>query len=200
MNKVIYPREKNIYVSGSVEHKFNDLINFIESCNKFNEDCLFIINGGICYGDEEEIEKKIDTIKKINKIYYNANSTDLLYLKKLKDNLKFNKIYNWIMSQKISTKINFVNQTSIIILAGGVNGTKKINYDSIENCFINNIDGVSWHDLYKGDNGFIISNNPANKDLSPKLYQYSCSIGLEDKNKLILQEINSQGLKNFIII
>jgi hypothetical protein len=59
--------------------------------------------------------------------------------------------------------------------------------------FLNYINNIPWHYSYNGENGYVISNNPIT-DNNPKFYNYSCSLGTD--NKIYGQEINKFGLKS----
>jgi hypothetical protein len=204
MNNIIYPNKK-IYVCGSVK-SFESLESAI---NNF-KNSIFIINGGACRGENfEEIEERINNLSSLMEkysIFYNSGPEDLFYLKSLRDKLLFNSIYKWISKQNFITKIDFSNQTTILVIAGGINSinSEKNFGKSIEDLNLNIdtclFEDSSWHNLYSGQLGFVVSSQPSLKDPQPSIYKYSCSIGYAHPSKSILQEINSQGLGESLII
>jgi hypothetical protein len=194
MNHIVYPNKK-IYVSGLIGLKFDAIENFIQQ----NKEAIFILNGGVCLGqNDEEIEQKIlklIDLKKNNLIYYNLSPEDLFYLNKLKKNINFNFVFDWITNQKFVTNVQFSNQTTIFVMSGAITSVNFKN--DVSSCLHND---PSWHQSYDGNLGFIISNMPKSPTLEPTLYNFSCSIGVQDASKVILQEIGSQGLMNFFVI
>ena len=194
MNKITYPLEKNIFIIESLKNKITDLELFFER----EKDAIFIVNGGACFSNEEkEVKFRIDKIldwKKKYKLFYNKDYLDLIYLNQLKKELNFSTNYEWIDQQKAYTKIDFTNQTSIMVISGGFNN--NLNND-IELCFTDIIENIPWHKYYDGQLGFIISNNPKSNQEEPIIWDYSCSIGISNPDKIIIQRISSKGLMEF---
>jgi hypothetical protein len=204
MNNIIYPNKK-IYVCGSVK-SFESLELAINNL----KNSIFIINGGVSRGENfEEIERRIDNLNSLIEkysIFYNAGPEDLFHLKSLRDKLLFNSTYKWISEQNFITKIDFSNQTTMLVVTGGIgNINQEKNFSkniedlnlNINTCLFEN---SYWHNLYAGQLGFVVSNQPALKEPKTSIYKYSCSIGYAHTNKSILQEINSQGLGESLII
>lgn len=191
----------NILVIGSIYDRMDALENAFNLKDNYD---LLIINGNVCYPNNlEDINNRIKTIDKYlktGKCIYNVGQFDLQFSNKLDDN---NEIKKWINNKSNVIIINFINQSSIIILGGGITTETSRNnlYDNLEVSFVSKINNVPWHKLYGGGLGYIISNNPLTNE-PPQFYNYSAQIGNYYSNNLNVyaQEINQFGLKKTILL
>ena len=194
MNQITYPLEKKIFVIESIKNKVAELDSFLEE----EKDAIFIVNGGASFcNQEKEVLFRINKISEWRqkyKLYYNKDYLDLIYLNQLRKELNFSAAYNWIDQQKAYTKIDFTNQTSIVVVSGGFNNNLN---NEIELCFTDFIGNVPWHKYYEGQLGMIVSNNPKSNQEKPIIWDYSCSIGISDPDKIAIQKISSKGLMEF---
>ncbi len=190
MNKIHFPKNNTVYVCSSLYNHLHKIINLIK-----DSDDVFILNGNVC--DQENDEsilsdiEEIQNLKQTGRVSYVLGDRDLVYIKKQFSKLNFNPKLEWLLSQDKSCIVEFSNQTSITVVCGGIEGR----LDNLENCFVNSDD---WHENYNGKYGLVISNYPQGKN-TRKIYEYSCSIGV-NKEYLAIQKVNSQGLKEFVLI
>jgi hypothetical protein len=186
-----------ILVVGSIYDKINKLEDIKKIEHNYN---LIIIAGNILYPFKkaEELEFRIKLFNN-SKYHYVIGSYDL---KVLSSNLSTT-INNWIISQPNAIIVEFINQTRLIVINGGITPQiNKTNFnDSLEISFVSNIEKKPWHQFYGGGFGYIISNNPLTNE-KPVFYNYSAQIGNIYENVLntYAQEIDQYGLKKTILI
>lgn len=199
---ILHNSNHKILVVGPIYDRIDKLQNALKLKNNYD---LIIINGNICYPDNnlEKVKQRIEIIDEYlnsEKCIYNVGSLDLQLLSKLEEN---NDITKWIIKKSNVIIVNFQNQSSIVILGGGITPqmSKKDLYDNLEVSFISNIDKIPWHKLYGGNFGYIISNNPLTKN-PPQFYNYSAQIGnhYSDNVNVYAQEIDQFGLKKTILL
>lgn len=176
--------------------------------NKFSTYDMIIFNGNLCYpfDDLSAVKRRIDIMKeyqKSGKVIYNNGSYDYQFHKNLLENQMNIDIQKWIQLNSNVVIIGFDNQTTVIVTAGGI--TSKMNktdlIDNLETTFVSEIDGVSWHKMYGGAHGYIISNNPLTKK-KPQFYNFSAQIGnlYEENCNVFAQEVTRQGLGQTILL
>ena len=160
---------------------------------------LIVINGNISYPFSENGFKErvsiLDNLMSTNKVIYNIGNLDY------KLSLTQPAIREWLKDKPNVINLTFKNGYKINIINGGVNNKINNLINNIECTFINYINGQSWHELYNGKFGYIISNMPLNNEL-PKFYAHSARIGTAYKNDMIIygQEVGLNGLLNTIEI
>lgn len=163
---------------------------------------LIIFNGNLCYPYESisELEERIEIFNQNPKWVFNLGQYDL---KVLIDSNISSKVKEWISSKSNVVIIEYKNQTSLIILGGGLTPTigKKDLQENLEVSFISNFNNEIWHKSYGGAYGYIISNNPLT-DQPPAFYNYSMQIGnyFSQNNKVYAQEVDQYGLKETILL
>lgn len=187
---------KNIIGKVLVVSCIYEKIDILEKINQDNYDWI-ILNGNICSeGFEEDILSFIREIRKYPKIIYNLGNSDLLYLIQ-KKNIE---IINWLKFCPNVVIVEF-RESKVIITNGGLTPTMKLEElkDNLETSFVSLIDGISWHELYHGGFGYVISNLPLTLE-EPKFYPYSLQMGNLRDGKIYGQEIDCYGMKETFIL
>lgn len=180
---------KTALVVGPIYDKIEKLETIDNLNNKYDK---IILMGSIFYTSKsnQDIEERLNLIKKYSKITYLISDLDLLAAYRNK-NYYLKHIPNCAI-----LKTN--NKFPIIITSGGLQPNTK-NLDNLELSFINYINNQPWHNLYNGNLGYIISNNPLSKN-KPEYYNYSMQLGNYINNNTYAQEINENGLAQMVII
>jgi predicted phosphodiesterase len=187
---------KKILVTGPVFDKTEKIANINNYLSNYD---LIIINGNISFPFNNTLFKyRIDIVEQLmstNKVIYNIGNLDY------KLSLTEPCVRDWIKGKPNVINLTFKNGYRIIITNGGINN--KINYliNNIECSFVNYIDDKSWHELYNGKFGYVISNMPLSNG-PPDFYTYSARIGTEYNKDMIIygQEIGLNGLLDTIEI
>lgn len=193
-----------ILVIGSVFDKI-DIINQHADCFKNYQ--YVIINGNISYPFDnlENVNKRIQKINELSSnVIYNLGSYDYKLLNILIEKNSHKEIQKWILSKSNVIRAQFQNQSSIIILNGGVSckSFSKLDLeDNLEISFISKINGKPWQNYYAGQIGYIISNNPLTTDY-PIYYPYSLQLGnkYSENMNIYAQEVNEYGLLKTILL
>ena len=158
------------------------------------------------FGEEcdERITNKMKCLVDAGKGFIVRGNHETKCLRRARQSGKPIKDYiTWLSDQPISLTFVFNNGTRVVVLHGGVRPGHSHNdlIDDIEICYIRNIDkngkhaplcskivdgkktyfpsnpdSKSWHELYDGRFGYIISGHEAQRDGVPKFYNYSCNI------------------------
>lgn len=189
---------QKVLVVGSIYDKIDKLQTLKEIDNNYD---LIIVNGNITYPyNINKIENRIELFKTLSTKYiYNLGNYDLKFLIKNSSS----KIEKWLYSKSNAVIINFKNQTSLIILNGGVlpKMSKQELDNNIEISFISKIDNDPWHKTYGGGYGYIISNQPFTNE-KPYFYNYSMQMGnvYSENVKIYCQEVDQYGLKETFLI
>jgi hypothetical protein len=198
MNKVL--------VVGPIYDKLDKLNNVINLIDNYDQ---VIFNGGLCYPDINPLEiknrlSKMDKLIKSKKVIYNIDAHDLRCAHKYNSLNIDSEIVDWVWSKPNVIIIMFVKQqTTTIVTGGGIN--PSMNYhtlsDNLETSFISKINGVSWHQLYGGMSGYIISNNPLTFQ-EPQFHKFSAQIGnaYGHETQVYAQELDGLGLKKTILL
>lgn len=204
-----YILNKNIdkaLVVGPIYDKMDKLSNIYNMIDNYDQ---IIFNGGICFPYTNSLEvksrlSKMDELIRTKKVIYNVDAHDLECANEYHINQKHYDIIDWIWSKPNVIIINFKKlQTTTIITGGGI--APLMNHhslmDNLETSFISKINGISWHQLYGGMSGYIISNNPLTFK-PPQFYKFSAQIGNEygAETQVYAQEINGLGLKETILL
>lgn len=199
--RILKKFEGKILIIGPIYDKISILPQIEKISSNYN---LIILNGNICYPFDDLIfvKQRIDLVSQLNKVMYNLGDHDLQLLKILRNQNNHFDIQNWINQQPNMIIIEFKNQSNFIITNGGM--IESITYDklinNLETTFISQIDNKSWHQLYFGQHGYIISNNPLSLQ-EPQFYPYSMQMGnkYSENNKIYGQELDAYGLKQTIL-
>lgn len=194
--KINLSKDQSIFVIGSIYNidKLYDIQNFIDN-NKPNK---IIMQGDIFHPQDELVNSKIEKIIEFcdkNHIYYILGDKDIIYLNKHKED------YKWFDSQNNIIKFIFENQTSVIVLHGGILKTHE-NWENVVNdleiSFISNIENnkIPWHHSYDGKFGYAISNHPNNKEIKKFNNSMSLDCSLSSDGKIGIVEFSEKGIKN----
>lgn len=164
-----------------------------------------ILLGNICYpfNNLQLVEKRINKLQKYldkypNLIYILGNYDLDLWSK-----LKNHEISNWILSKPNVGIFNFPSQSNIVATSGGIpeNLTKKQLNNNLEISFVSNLEGKPWQEIYGGNLGYVISNNPISHQ-NPRFFNYAAAIGqiYDENHQVWAQEADQYGLKKTFII
>ncbi len=209
INRIVKNVSQKILIIGPAYNKFEKLLKIRELIQDY---AYIIINGGLYYrfDDLKEFKRRIEFVSDLlqtHKVIYNMCGEDLLLIEGLLVDIPKN-IVDWYIDTQgkyrhpYITTINFVNSNKLTIMAGGITPkmTQNKKYEISEVAFVDKINGQSWHDLYNGSLGYIISNNPLSEE-DPKFYRYSAQIGNKpETNILYAQEADQFGLKRTILL
>lgn len=198
MNKVL--------VIGPIYDKIEKLSNVSNMISNYDQ---IIFNGGLCYPYTNPLEVKsrlalMSKLIRTKKVIYNIDAHDLQCAKELYTKEGCSDIVDWIWSKPNVIIINFIKQQTTTIVTGGGLSPLMNQYtltDNLETSFISKIHGLSWHQLYGGMAGYIISNNPLTFK-APQFHKFSAQIGnaYGSKTQVYGQELDGLGLKNTILL
>jgi hypothetical protein len=187
----------NLLIIGPIYSQLDKIVKINELASQYR---VVIVNSGLCYPEIDDIENNVEIFKSsiVSNVIYNLGSDDLKYCASHN-----NSSSRWLTKQPNAVFLEFKNQTTTIIVNGGVTPQMKKNnlIDNIEISFVSKIDHQPWHDKYYGGYGYIISNNPLTT-IEPKFYPYSMQIGnkYELQHKIYAQEVSSRGLKKTFML
>jgi hypothetical protein len=168
-----------------------------------------VINGNICFpfDDFDLIKDRISKVTNFlatNKVIYNLGSYDLKLLGILLESGEHKDIQNWILTKPNVVRLQFKNQSTIIVVNGGLPKkvlTQRMLEDNLEVSFVSRVDGKPWQNYYAGQLGYIISNYPLTVE-KPTFYSYSMQLGTKynDNMNIYAQEADQYGLKETILL
>lgn len=191
-----------ILIIGPIYDKIDKLQRALTLINHYD---LVIFNGNLCYPNNNiaEVKERIELINQYlipNKVLYNLGNYDLILIKETNDA----EIKNWLESKSNVIFVEFMRGSYLIVTSGGVTPTIKGREDltnNIETSFVSNINDKSWHNLYKGQYGYIVSNNPLTLE-PPHFYNFSAQIGNVYGNgtQVYAQEVTENGLQQTILL
>jgi UDP-2,3-diacylglucosamine pyrophosphatase LpxH len=172
-------------------------IDQLETLNKISQSEDIIVFMGDMFAliksEQEAINfiKHLEIFNKNKQTYYILGDRDLLYKSKVSTTNVF--IYNWLDCQLLGLKVLYSNSSNFLFLHGGLlpnyQQLEQIDYEA---AFIKN-----WHKTYNGHLGYVVSAHHTEKQTT----KYSYSLGLNDNsNRLIVQEINSFGLVQTLLL
>lgn len=165
----------------------------------YMENTILIFTGDICYPNDDLVSvlnriEKMDEFLKTHESYYILGDKDLIFLKENKNN---DFLCQWINKQRAHLTLKFINSCMLTIVHGGISENVKSwsDLNNMEVCFVNNIDGFTWHKYYDGRFGYIISAHPSIENENLIFYNFSTSIDnlCYKNNKLCIQEYNNDG-------
>lgn len=198
MNKVL--------VIGPIYDKMDKLSNVSNMVPYYDQ---VIFNGGLCYPYTNPLEVKgrlsqMDKLTKTKRVIYNIDAHDLRCAKEFYTKKEHLDIVDWIWSKSNVIIINFIKlQTTTIVTGGGISPimNQYTLMDNLETSFISKIHGHSWHQLYGGMHGYIISNNPLTFK-APQFHRFSAQIGnaYGPETEVYAQELDGLGLKKTILL
>jgi len=183
----------NALIVGPIYNNYSKLEKINKLYNDYNK---IILMGSIFYLSKniKDVNNNLDLINKYKNIIYVITDLDYLTLHKLNINIDYN--INLVL-------LKFISQSYVLVTSGGFNNKLNFNNlkDNIEISFINKINNTNWHEIYNGNLGYVISNNPLTKSY-PTNYKYSTQIGniFSDKTVTYAQEANKYGLGNLFEI
>lgn len=217
------PPETSICVMGDVhEHieQFEKLVELWEpSQNKWLVSLGDIYDKGFGQNFAELITEKLIELQNEHILFAVRGNHELKTIKKAKNDL--NKYLQWWKEQPLAITFEFPRGKRVVVLHAGV--TPKMTEDNLGNdvevVFVRDVDelgmislvwksvdgqqtlvksrpgGKSWHELYDGRFGYIVSGHAAQKDGVAKFYNYSCNIdtAVYDTGKLTAQIFLSNG-------
>lgn len=187
-----------ILIVSAIYDKLDKLHRAISLQNNYD---YIIITGNLCYPNDDlnQVQTRINEFEKCKseKILYNLGHYDLL----LKQQISNFEIVSWLNKQPNVIFVEFVRGTSIVITNGGIiSDMKKTDlYDNLETSFVSKINNTNWHELYVGQCGYVVSNNPVTKDI-PQFYNFSAQIGNEYGANVYAQEADQYGLQQTILL
>jgi hypothetical protein len=195
-----------ILVVGPIYDKLEKLNNVSNMISDYDQ---IIFNGGLCYPntDPSEIKSRLlqmDKLIRTKKVIYNVDAHDLKCAKDFATEKEYSEIVDWVWSKPNVIIVYFTKQqTTTIITGGGLSSSmNQFNLtDNLETSFISKIDGVSWHQVYGGMSGYIISNNPLTFQ-KPQFHRFSAQIGNDygPETQVYAQELDGLGLKKTILL
>lgn len=199
--RIIQNVSRKILVVGPIFGKIDKLSRVKTLINNYE---YIVFNGNLYYPfmNLELLEtciKFVDELLLTDKIVYNLGNYDLMLMEGLLVPVP-DSIADWYVKHPNIVTLEFNNKSRIVVTSGGV--TPKMNkdnlLDNLETSFVDKIDGTIWHKTYKGNLGYIISNNPLTME-PPRFYNYSAQIGNEPKSDAVYaQEADQFGLKETI--
>lgn len=187
----------NLLVVGPIYDHINKIVKINELADRYK---VVIVNSGLCHPSISNIEENITNFRSsiMPNVIYNLGSDDLKYYAN-----HDNDTSRWLKTLPNVVFLEFNNQTTTIIVNGGVTPQMKRNnlIDNIEISFVSNINHQPWHHKYYGGYGYIISNNPLTI-AEPKFYPFSMQMGnkYELNHQIYAQEITPRGLKKTFLL
>ncbi len=166
-----------------------------------------IVNGNLYYKfcDLDLFQKRLDVMDRMiqtKKAFFNLGDQEIMLLEGVLMDCP-NQIVDRLYNKPNVIFLDFDNQSNYLITSGGITPkmTKDKLADNLEVSFVSNIGGTSWHELYNGNMGYVISNNPLTYE-APKFHRYSAQIGnyYGIEHQVYAQEIDKFGLKETISI
>lgn len=197
--------DKKILVVGPLYDKIEKLSS---KQSLFDEHELIIFNGNLTFpnGNLQEVENRIKIMEEKlqpDKFIYNLADQDLILMLDLHENRKSSFILDWLKTKSNVVIINFINQSNLIITGGGLspNMLRSDLYNNLEITFVSVINASSWHELYGGAYGYVISNNPLTKEF-PKFYNFSLQLGnkYDQNNEAYAVSIGKNGIDRIFAI
>lgn len=199
--KKIDVKNKSLLVVGPLYDKLDKLYALNTLITK---DHIVVFLGDICYPYKtySDVPSRINIIKTFleNKdAHYVLGDKDLVYMQKtFASNADTS---DWLALQPTAIRFMFENQTSALVVHGGIlprHTTWREITDDLEISFINNIPTINkpWHKIYNGRFGYVLSSHPASKDKLVEKHNNSISLDTEayETDKVAVQEFNEKGL------
>lgn len=192
-----------ILIVGPIYDRVDKLKNVANLIDKYD---FIIFNGNLCYpyNDLSLVQDRINIMNDLiqtQKVIYNLGNYDYQLINLLSQQVS--PVKDWLEFKPNAVIFNFVSQSSITIVSGGV--LPKMNRgdlnDNLEISFISNIDQKPWHHYYGGGYGYIVSNNPLT-DKAPQFYNFSAQIGnvYSSNVNVFAQEADQFGLRKTILL
>lgn len=199
--KKIDVKNKSLLVVGPIYNKLDKLF---QLQNMIDENKIVVLLGDVCYPYDKysDVPPRINTIKTFlegKDGHYILGDKDLIYMQKTF--AAHADITDWLSNQPTAVRFVFQNQTSALIVHGGIlprhTTWGEIN-DDLEISFITNIPSINkpWQKVYNGRFGYVLSSHPSNKENTVEKYAHAISLdsNAHETDKLIVQEFNEKGL------
>lgn len=221
------PKGKRLAVIGDIhEHQeqFDLLLEKVMS-----SDTLIVSLGDVAdkgFGEQvfESITEKLKNLAEVGRGFVVKGNHELKRIKLARQENKLTTHLAWWAQQPLALSFAFHNGTRLTALHGGV--TPHMTWDdltwNIEVCYVRELDsngnyiklsynekgeiapklGASWHEVYDGRFGVIISGHHAQKDGKIKIYNYSRNIDtcVYETGKLTCQVIDADGFKETVTV
>lgn len=170
----------------------------------YNPGDILVFIGDIAYPYKyfSDVTKRIHELQGFaegKKFFYILGDKDLLFMKQTYTSHA--DTYDWFNQQTIAIRFTFENNSSVLVLHGGIMMKHKILEElngDLELSFVNNLPDSkkNWHKNYDGRFGYVVSSHPANKKNKPEMYNYSSSLdtNCHESNILVVQELNDKGV------
>lgn len=193
-----------ILVVGPVYDRLDKLQNAANLISNYD---FVVFNGNLTYPNNDLllVQNRIDIMNDListKKVIYNLGNYDYQLITELSYDAN-TYLKNWLESKPNVVIFNFVSQTSLIVVGGGVlpKMNKKDLNNNLEVSFISNIEKKPWQEFYGGGYGYVISNNPLT-DKPPSFYNFSAQIGnsYSEDACVYAQEVDKYGLKKTILL
>lgn len=192
---------KTLLVISPLYDKLDKLL-ILESMIKDNH--IIVLLGDSCfpYTKHNEVPPRINQIKLFmeNKdAHYVLGDKDLIFMQKTA--LTHEDNFQWLGEQPSAIRFMFDNQTSALIVHGGIlpkhTTWGELNTD-LEVSFIKNIpnSNKNWHEIYNGRFGYCLSSHPANQENMIQKYNHSVSLdtSAHETDRVAVQEFSEKGL------
>lgn len=199
--KKIDIKNKSLLVVGPLYNKLDKLYALTQL---LSEDKVIVFIGDICFPYEKysDIPPRINVIREFiegKDAHYILGDKDLTYMQKtFSSNVEG---HDWLALQPVAVRFMFENQSSALILHGGILPTHTTwgeLTDDLEISFITNVPSIKkpWHKLYNGRFGYVISSHPANSENNVENYKHSTSLdtNAHQTDKVAVQEFTEKGL------
>lgn len=201
--QIIRNVSEKILIVGPIYDKIDKLLKIEKLISKYK---YIIFNGNLYYTlcNLEMFQERIDIMNKListGKIIYVLGNEDYMLFSDLTIKCPEN-IAKWYIQCPNVVMIEFINSLRVIVTCGGV--TPKMNkdklMDNLETSFVSKINDKPWHELYNGNYGYIISNNPLSEN-PPEFYNYSMRLGTPKESEIVFaQEADQFGMKETILL
>jgi hypothetical protein len=178
--------------------------------NLITEKHIVIFLGDICFPFERysDIPQRVNAMTLFmegKNCFYIIGDKDFTYMKKALNTHA--DACDWLGAQHLAVRFTFENNTSALIVHGGVlpkhTTWSEVNND-IEVSFIADLPEVKkpWHCAYNGRFGYILSAHTALEDNLKQKYKHSISLDTKafESNIIAVQEFSANGVGETIYI
>lgn len=199
--KKVDVKDKNLLVVGPLYNKLEKLY-AIEPLVKDNS--IVVLLGDICFPYEKysDVPSRIEQMKLFMEgkdAHYVLGDKDLVYMQKTF--AAHADTHDWLAVQPLAVRFVFENQTSALVVHGGIlprHTTWGEISDDLEISFITNVPTINkpWHRVYNGRFGYVLSSHPATKENEAVKYEHSISLdtNAHETDKVAVQEFTEKGL------
>lgn len=194
-------KDKSLLVVGPLYNKMDKLFALTPL---IKEDSIVVFLGDIAYPFNKfsDVPPRIETIKTFMEgkdCHYVLGDKDLIYMQKTFSSSA--DTHEWLSKQSTAIRFMFDNGTSVLAVHGGIlprhTTWGEVNSD-LEISFITEVTSIkkSWHKLYNGRFGYVVSSHLANKDNKVEIHKHSISLdtNAHESDVVAVQEFTKNGL------